>query len=183
VEIKAADVEMAPAVSATVANNLGEGGFRTRDWQELNRGLFGALALEKLAMFVALGIAILVAGFCVFGTLTLMVQEKQREVGVLKSMGVSRKEIVRIFMLEGAMIGIFGSLIGLGLGFVVGFAAENFGIRMDPQVYYIDRLPVQMDSLEFLWVGLTSAIVSLLATIVPAVLASRMQPVEALRHD
>ena len=138
IEIKASDVETAPAVSAAVAERIPDQDFRTRDWQELNRGLFGALALEKLAMFVALGIAILVAGFCVFGTLTLMVQEKHREVGVLKSMGASRREIVRIFMLEGAMIGVFGSLIGLGLGFVVGFTAENFGIRMDPQVYYIE---------------------------------------------
>ncbi len=82
---------------------------RVQDWQELNKNLFGALALEKLAMFVTLGIAILIAGFCVFGTLTLMVQEKGREVGILKAMGTRASEVVRIFLWEGFLIGIYGA--------------------------------------------------------------------------
>jgi lipoprotein-releasing system permease protein len=183
IEVKVSEVERAPSTARGIVAAIGDPRFRVRDWQELNRNLFGALALEKLAMFVALGIAILVAGFCVFGTLTLMVQEKSREVGILKSMGASRRSIVGVFMLEGLMIGFFGSAIGLGLGFVMGFVAENFGVRLDPQVYYIDQLPVVMDTMEFVLVGAASAIVSLLATIVPATLASRLRPVEALRHE
>jgi lipoprotein-releasing system permease protein len=156
---------------------------RVRAWQELNKNLFGALALEKLAMFIALGLNILVASFCILSTLSLMVQEKGREVAVLKAMGASDRAIVGIFVLEGALIGVFGSLIGLALGYAACFAAENFGVRLNPEVYYIDRLPVHMDSSEFLAVGLSAVLVCLLVTIYPAQLASRLRPVDALRFE
>jgi lipoprotein-releasing system permease protein len=158
-------------------------GTRVRAWQELNKNLFGALALEKLAMFIALGIAILVASFCIVGTLTLMVQEKGREVAVLKAMGAKDRAIVSIFVLEGTLIGVFGSLLGLGLGYGVCFAAEHFGIKLNPEVYYIDRLPVHIDATEFITVGLAAIAVSLLVTIYPAKLASRLRPVDALRYE
>ncbi len=183
IEIKAHDVEKAPAVAAAVRQAIGRRDLRVRDWEDLNKNLFGALALEKLAMFVTLGIAIMVAGFCVFGTLTLMVQEKGREVGILKAMGASKRSIVSVFMIEGLLIGLLGSAIGLGLGFVVCFAAEHFGIRMNPEVYYIDKLPVHIDPVEFTLVGVASAVVCLLATIFPALMASRLRPVDALRYD
>jgi lipoprotein-releasing system permease protein len=156
---------------------------RARPWQELNQNLFRALASEKLAMFIVLGIAIVVASFCIVGTLTLMVQEKGREVAVLKAMGAKDSAIVAIFVLEGTLIGVFGSLLGLGLGYGVCFAAEHFGIRLDPEVYYIDRLPVHIDVNEFLTVGLAAIAVSLLITIYPAKLASRLRPVDALRYE
>ena len=133
-----------------------------RDWQELNSRLFGALALEKLAMFVALGIAILVASFCIAGTLTLMVQEKGREVAILKAMGTSDRAMVGVFVIEGGLIGLLGAALGLFLGYVVCFAAEHFGIRMNPEVYYIDRLPVHIDLTEFALTGL-AAVARLLA--------------------
>jgi lipoprotein-releasing system permease protein len=161
----------------------GAAAVRVRAWQELNKNLFGALALEKLAMFIALGIAILVASFCIVGTLTLMVQEKGREVAVLKAMGAKDRAIVAIFVLEGTLIGVFGSLIGLGLGYGVCFAAEHFGVKLNPEVYYIDRLPVHIDPNEFLTVGLAAIAVSLLVTIYPAKLASRLRPVDALRYE
>jgi lipoprotein-releasing system permease protein len=183
VEIKAADVEAAPAIAERVRGALGRDDLRVQDWQELNKNLFGALALEKLAMFITLGIAILVAGFCVFGTLTLMVQEKEREVGILKAMGTQSRDVVGVFLIEGLLIGVFGAAIGLGLGFVVCFVAEHFGIRMNPEVYYIDKLPVHIDPVDFVLVGLASATICLLATIFPATYASRLRPVEALRHD
>jgi lipoprotein-releasing system permease protein len=183
VEIKAADVEAAPAIAERVRGALGRDDLRVQDWQELNKNLFGALALEKLAMFITLGIAILVAGFCVFGTLTLMVQEKEREVGILKAMGTQSRDVVGVFLIEGLLIGVFGAAIGLGLGFVVCFVAEHFGIRMNPEVYYIDKLPVHVDPVDFVLVGVASATICLLATIFPATYASRLRPVDALRHD
>ena len=183
IEIKVRDVERAPDAAIAIRRVIDRSDVRVRDWQETNRNLFGALALEKLAMFIALGIAIIVAGFCVFGTLTLMVQEKAREVGVLKAMGTKPGGIVGAFLFEGVLIGLFGSSIGLGAGYVACFAAEHFGVQMNPEVYYIDKLPVAVDGTEFLMVFVASVAVCMLATVFPAVLASRLKPVDALRFD
>jgi lipoprotein-releasing system permease protein len=183
IEIKVDEIERAPEVADSLRGSLGRDDLRVQDWQKLNQNLFGALELEKLAMFITLGLAILVAGFCVFGTLTLMVQEKGREVGILKAMGASELSIVAIFLLEGTLIGFFGAELGLGLGYVACFAAEHFGIGMNPEVYYIDRLPVHTDLMEFGAVALAAVGVCLLATVFPAFLASRLRPVEAMRYD
>ena len=183
IEIKVQDVERAPQLSAELGPALGRDDLRIRDWKAMNQQLFGALALEKLAMFITLGIAILIAGFSVFGTLTLLVQEKRREVGILKTMGTSARGVVRIFVIEGLLIGAAGGLMGLGLGFVLTFAAEHFGIRMNPEVYYIDKLPVHLDPTEFALVGAATVVVCLAATLFPAYQASRVRPVDALRYD
>lgn len=186
IEIKTGEVERAPQIALAIERELEEGvpqrrELRVQDWQELNKNLFGALELEKLAMFVTLGIAILIAGFCVFGTLTLMVQEKGREVGILQAMGTRASTVVRIFLWEGFLIGIYGALMGLGMGYLVVFVLEHFGVRLNPEVYYIDRLPVHTDPMEFVVVGISAVVVCLLATLFPAYLASRMRPVDALR--
>jgi lipoprotein-releasing system permease protein len=183
IEVKVKDVEKAPATATELVSILNREGLRVRDWQMMNQQLFGALALEKLAMFITLGIAILIAGFSVFGTLTLLVQEKQREVGILKAMGASARGVIRIFVLEGLLIGMAGGLLGLGLGFIMTFAAEHFGIRMNPEVYYIDKLPVNLDPTEFALVGAATVVVCLAATLFPAYQASRVRPVDALRYD
>ncbi len=182
-EVKVQDVEQAPAIARKLESTIAPSPFRVRDWQMMNQQLLGALALEKLAMFITLGIAILIAGFSVFGTLTLLVQEKRREVGILKAMGTSARSVIRIFVLEGLLIGAAGGLMGLGLGFVLTFAAEHFGIRMNPEVYYIDKLPVHLDPTEFALVGAATVVVCLAATLFPAYQASRVRPVDALRYD
>jgi lipoprotein-releasing system permease protein len=182
IEITVREPDRAQEIATHIGRVVG-GGLRVRPWQELNRNLFGALALEKLAMFIALGIAILVASFCIIGTLTLMVQEKGREVAVLKAMGAADSAIVSIFVLEGTLIGVLGSLLGLGFGYAMCFAAEHFGVRLNPEVYYIDKLPVHIDSTEFFTVAIAATLVSLLVTIYPAKLASRLRPVDALRYE
>jgi lipoprotein-releasing system permease protein len=183
VEVTVREPDRAQEIANDIAARLKGRGLRVRPWQELNKNLFGALALEKLAMFIALGIAILVASFCIVGTLTLMVQEKGREVAVLKAMGAKDQAIVGIFVLEGTLIGVFGALLGLMLGYAMCFFAENFGVRLNPEVYYIDKLPVHIDPLEFLAVGVSAVVVCLLVTIYPAQLASRLRPVDALRFE
>jgi lipoprotein-releasing system permease protein len=182
VEIRVDDWERAERMASTVASAISRPELRVRSWQEVNRNLFGALELEKLAMFITLGIAILVASFCIIGALVLMVQEKGREVGILKAMGAEDRHIIMVFMLQGLFTGIVGASTGLGLGWVVCFAAEHLGIvPLNPEVYYIDRLPIHTDPSEFLTVGLSAILVCLLATIYPAFLGSRLKPVDALR--
>ncbi|MCB9619041.1 MAG: ABC transporter permease [Sandaracinus sp.] len=184
IEVKVRDVDRAPQTADAIRRALhAQSDLRVRDWQELNSGLFGALELEKLAMFITLGIAVLIAGFCVFGTLTLMVQEKQREVGILFAMGSTRRSIVSVFVIEGFLIGLNGAIFGLGLGYLVTFVFEHFGFRLNPEVYYIDRLPVSIDPMEFVVVGLIALAVCVVSTIFPAVLASRLRPVDALRLE
>lgn len=183
IEARVADVESAPAAARRLRTEVGRSELRVQDWRTRNRSLFGALALEKLAMFVTLGITILIAGFCVFAALTLMVQEKRREVGILKAMGASDRSVIGIFLSEGLLIGLLGALSGLGLGYLASFAAEHFGIGLNPEVYYIDRLPVHTDPIEFVVVGASAVLVCVLSTIFPAVYASRLHPVDAVRQD
>ena len=182
IEIKVADSDRAQEVASAVSAAVDREELRTRAWQEVNSELFGALQLEKLAMFITLGIAILVASFCIVGTLTLMVQEKGKEVGILKAMGATGEQIIAVFMAQGLMIGLAGAAIGLGLGYVACFTAEHYGIGLNPEVYYIDQLPVHIDGTEFVLTGISAVIISLLATIYPAILGSRLRPVDALRY-
>jgi lipoprotein-releasing system permease protein len=182
IDIKVREIERAHEVASEVRAAIARDELRVRDWKELNKNLFGALALEKLAMFITLGIAILVAGFCVFGILILLVEEKVRDVAILKALGATARTIGTIFMIEGLLTGLLGASIGLGVGFVVCYAAGHFGIPMNPEVYYIDKLPVHIDPVEFVLVGVAGVLICLGSTVMPAVYASRVRPVDGLRH-
>lgn len=194
IEGKVRDLDKAPAVANMLRKRLPKiQGLHVRDWRELNKNLFGALALEKLAMFITLGIAILVASFCVISLLSLMVQEKGRGVAILKTMGATDRSIVVVFVLAGAFIGLFGAVLGLALGYSMCFLAEHFVLSAMQafgwmqvnlaEVYYLDKLPVSMDPIEFLLVGISSIVVCVIVTIYPALLASRIRPVDALRDQ
>ncbi|MEZ4437554.1 MAG: FtsX-like permease family protein [Polyangiaceae bacterium] len=179
-----------PAVDAAVAainqQKAGVAGYeplRVRDWVEMNKNLFSALALEKIATFVILSIAIAVASFCIICTLLLMVTEKTKEIAVLKSLGASDGGVMGIFMLEGILIGAFGTVLGVvtALAFCLGLSWT--GVRLDPDVYYIDRLPVNVDLVDYGLVALAAFSICSIATIYPAFTASRIKPVEGLRYE
>jgi lipoprotein-releasing system permease protein len=182
IEIRTRTPDAAPALAERLSHLLGPG-YEVRSWEELNKGLFMALRLEKLAMFVVLTFIVLVASFSIVSNLIMLVTEKAREVAILKSMGARDGAILRIFIAEGLYIG----LIGLGLGLVTGISGclmlAKWGLPLDPDVYYIQQLPVVMRVGEIAAICLAALGLSCLATLYPAFLASRMRPVEGLRYE
>jgi lipoprotein-releasing system permease protein len=156
---------------------------RVRDWKQMNKNLFSALKLERLATFMILFIAILVASFCIICTLLLMVTEKTRQIAILKALGAADWSIQRIFILEGVIIGAIGTVFGVGIALAACTGLKWFGARLPPEVYYIDRLPVNVDLGDYGIVALGAMVICTLATLYPAHAAARITPVEGLRHE
>jgi lipoprotein-releasing system permease protein len=149
----------------------------------MNRNLFSALRLEKLAMAIMLTFIVLVACINILSTLVVFALQKAKEVAILKSMGARDTGVMKIFVLEGLIIGCIGTVLGLLQGYGCCLFVEKFGIKLDPEVYYISQLPVKMDAVQFAVVALIAMVLSYLATIFPALNASRLRPVEGLKAE
>jgi lipoprotein-releasing system permease protein len=182
-EVKVKDVDQARAVLDHVVVALGGWPFRAKDWGELNRSLFSALQMEKVVMAVILGFIVLVASAIIVATLIMQVLEKRKEIAVLKSMGAAVPSIMKIFVIEGVVIGAVGTLFGLLLGYGTCLLVDKVGIPLDPEVYYINNLPVVIDGAQFARVALVALLQSFLATIYPAAKAARLHPVDGLRSE
>ncbi|TMB28636.1 MAG: ABC transporter permease [Deltaproteobacteria bacterium] len=182
-ELKFKDVDAARAEGRRVVAALGGFPYRAKDWAELNRNLFSALKLEKLAMAIILTFIVLVACFNILSTLIMLVLEKTKEISILKSMGARDSSVMKIFVLEGLVIGAIGTAMGLLLGLASCSFIERFGLQLDPDVYYISNLPVNVDSGQFVMVAFIAVALSYLATLYPATKASRLSPVDGLRED
>ena len=183
IEVKTTDRWQAAGIASRLVGALGWP-YRTVDWQEQNHSLFQALKLEKLGMGVILLLIVLVAAFNIVSTLTMVVADKTKEIGILKAMGMPSRSIRRIFLTQGLVIGVVGTLLGLALGFVGAFALDKYQfIKLDAQVYFIDHLPVSTQPSDVAWIILASIAIAALATIYPAVQASRLYPIEAIRHE
>jgi len=157
-------------------------GYRIVDWRELNRSLFSALKLEKIAMFLVLGIVILVASFSIVGNLIMVVIEKAREIALLKTLGASDLGIMQLFAIQGLLIGLIGTILGVLMGLLGCWFGKRFGIPLNPDVYYIDRLPIHVDWWSVAAAGLAGVLISIGATLYPALLAARVRPAAGLRH-
>jgi lipoprotein-releasing system permease protein len=183
IEVKTTDRWEAAGVASRLVAALGWP-YRTVDWQEQNRSLFQALKLEKLGMGVILLLIVLVAAFNIVSTLTMVVADKTKEIGILKAMGMPSKSIRRIFFFQGLVIGVVGTALGLLLGFAAALALDKYQfIKLDAQVYFIDHLPVSTQPLDVMWIIIASIAIAAIATVYPSVQASRLFPIEAIRHE
>ena len=183
IEVKTKDRWQAAAVASRVVGALGWP-YRSVDWEEQNHSLFQALKLEKLGMGVILLLIVLVAAFNIVSTLTMVVADKTKEIGILKAMGMPARSIRRIFFAQGLVIGVVGTVFGLLLGFGAALALDKYQfIKLDPQVYFIDHLPVSTQPMDVMWIILASIAIAAIATVYPSVQASRLFPIEAIRHE
>lgn len=180
-EVSVKDIYAADKIAAAIQEKLGPA-YQTRDWMRMNRSLFAALKLEKIAMFIILTLIVLVAAFNITSTLIMLVMEKTKDIAILKSMGATRRSIMQIFILEGVIIGAIGTVLGLALGFVLAAILKRYEfIKLPSDVYYISTLPVKIDTLDVALIAGATMLISFLATLYPSWQASRLEPVEAIR--
>jgi len=183
-DLRLADPWSAPAVGRELEQALGGYPYRSLDWQSQNASLFSALKLEKLAMGLILLLIVVVAAFNIVSTLTMVVTDKTREIGILRAMGFPAAAVRRVFVLQGAVIGVVGTLLGSALGLVLARLIDQRRlIRLDPSVYFIDHLPVRIDPLDVALIIAASVTVAVLATVYPARQAAGLEPVEAIRWE
>jgi ABC-type lipoprotein release transport system permease subunit len=176
-----------PEQRAEIAKRCGiepvESELIVESWKELNRNLFSAMFLEKIAMFVALLFVVLVASFGILASNLMSVLEKSKEIAILKAMGAPDHLIQRVFVAEGLVLGMLGAVGGITLGLALCFSLDRFGFPFNENVYYIERLPVVVNPFEVAVVGVAALVIVFLSSLYPARVASRMRPIDGLRHQ
>ena len=181
--VRTTDPWKADAVADSLQNLLGFP-YYAQSWAVTNGALFSALKLEKLAMGLILFLIVVVAAFNIVSTLVMVVVERTREIGILKSMGMTDATVLRVFMLQGVWIGVIGTTAGTLLGSFLCWLLDTYEIiQIPPEVYFVDRLPVALHGGDGVLIYLASVTVAFVATIYPALQASRLEPVDAIRHE
>ncbi|MCC6156783.1 MAG: lipoprotein-releasing ABC transporter permease subunit [Deltaproteobacteria bacterium] len=183
VEVIVNDVMKAPEIAMAMNEDLGWP-FKVKDWTRMNENLFAAIKLEKLVMFVILSLIIFVASMNIFTTLYWTVMDKKRAIAVMRTMGATQNSILRLFLVQGMVIGAIGAVFGLLLGTGLCLAQIKFHlVRIDPKVYLIETLPMKLEMANFVIVAAAALVMSLAATIIPARTAARVDPVQVLRYE
>ena len=183
IEIKIDDLNAAPQVARQVGAIAGER-FAVTTWMERNRQLLNALKMERAVTIITIGLIELVAALNILIVLVMMVMEKYRDIAILMSMGARRRQIRRIFMLQGVLIGVVGAAIGLAAGYTLSYFADTYRwVRLDESVYSLSFVPFEPRWIDGLWVGAAAILVSFVATLYPARSATRISPAEVLRYE
>lgn len=184
ISVKIHDPYNAPAVAADIVEWVGGFPYRANNWIELNRNLFTWMRTEKKVMFWILSLIILVAAFNIASTLIMVVMEKTKDIGIMKSMGATSKSILRIFVFEGLVIGAAGTIVGSVAGYILASLLDRYQfVTLPGDVYPIETLPVEMHGLDFLLVALAAVAISFVASMYPSWKAARLEPVEAIRRE
>jgi lipoprotein-releasing system permease protein len=183
IEFRVDDIYQAQPVAEAIRRAAGPG-FETTTWMEQNRSIFSALRLERLVTILTIGLIVMVAALNIFITLAMMVMEKNRDIGVLMSMGAKQRQVWAIFTLHGLLIGAIGTSVGLALGYGISWLGERFKlIPLQADIYALSFVPFQARLLDGVWIALAALAISFLATLYPALAAARLNPTEILRYE
>ena len=183
ISVKIDDIYAADQIKKKIQEQLGFPYF-TRTWMDMNRNLFNALKLEKTAMFIILILIVIVASLNIISTLIMMVMEKTKDIGILKTIGATNHSIRVIFTMVGLFIGIMGTMLGTAAGLFCAYLLKTYEfIKLPEDVYYISKLPIRIESIEVIWIVAAAVFISFCATFYPAYQASKLNPVEALRYE
>lgn len=185
IDVTIEDMFKAGAVGEEIIRRLGgpESQLYATDWTEPNKPLWDAMKLEKRVYFIVLLLLILIASVSIVNTLVMVVMEKSRDIAIMKSMGARDRSILFIFVLQGAIIGFLGVVLGTGLGYLGCIALREYGFPLDAAVFSVDTVPVRMELENFVVVAISAFAITLLAGIYPAMRASRLRPAEVLRFE
>lgn len=182
-QLRVSDIYRAPQVARSVTTTLG-GEYLTQDWADMNRALFSALSLEKMAISITIGLIVMVAALNIIASLILLVMEKSRDIAILKTMGASARSVTRIFMLQGLIIGLTGTLVGALGGYVLSTVLDRYRlVRIPMDVYQVSHVPFTVLPLDFTVVVVSAVVICFVATIYPSRQAARLDPVQALRYE
>jgi lipoprotein-releasing system permease protein len=182
-QIKLDNLYQAGNVAKEIEKKLGYH-YYALDWMHMHKNLFSWMALEKYAMFIVLSLIVAVAAFNIISTLIMVVIEKRKDIGILKSMGSTNTSIMKIFMFEGLVVGIAGVVLGTACGYLLCWIQKTFNlVSLPAEIYFINSLPVDMRPLDFITVAVAAMLLTFLATVYPARRAAQLSPVEAIRYE
>jgi lipoprotein-releasing system permease protein len=182
ISFKVDDLDRAPEIGREIEQAAGKG-YMTNNWIEQNRELFKALKLEQIVTFIVIALIVIVAALNILIALTMMVMEKTRDIAVMMSFGVEPGQVRRIFLMQGFLISLIGTVLGLVLGYAAAWAGARYHFPLSAEVYSIDTLPFAPRALDGVIVAAVSIGISLLATLYPSSAAARVLPAEALRYE
>jgi lipoprotein-releasing system permease protein len=183
IEMKVKDIDDSRRIEGLVSDKLNNAIYHVLDWEQLNHGLFTALRIQQILMSLVIGLIMVVAAFAVIATLIMVVLDKKREIAVIKAMGATDWALLRSFLYQGLIMGVLGATFGLLAGYAVCRWILVYGFPLDPKVYFISKLPVSIHPIEFALTGIFAVLVCLIATVWPAMYASRLRPAEAFREQ